>query len=180
VIPTGICHCDSRRCLDSQPYFVIANATGILIPAGLGCCDSCRSPDSNRYGGNYGGVLLQLTSSTTCHALLIKIRNTFVLTSCQLIPKQQQDLPSVMASLDAPPMQLEYIVLSRWPCSLLYSELNKRSNFPSARLLCSIPSSSPPPHCYPPYCPSSCYPPPCCPPHCCPLSRALRGALSGD
>jgi hypothetical protein len=127
VIPTGICHCDSRRCLDSQPYFVIVNATGILIPtrmdgippvfcyviptgtlipAGLCCCDSCRSPDSNRYGGNYGGVLLQLTSSTTCHALLIKIRNTFVLTSCQLMPKQQQDLPSVMASLDAPPMQL--------------------------------------------------------------------------
>jgi hypothetical protein len=35
VIPTGICRCDSRQCLDSRRYFAIVIPSGVLIPAGI-------------------------------------------------------------------------------------------------------------------------------------------------
>jgi hypothetical protein len=77
-----------------QGFGVVINA-GVLIPTGMAGIPPVFTVVIP--AGVFPAGLLHLNPSysTTCHGLLIKIRNNFVPTSGQLMPKHQQDTPTI-------------------------------------------------------------------------------------
>jgi uncharacterized membrane protein len=71
---------------DSRRYFAVVIHAGVLISAGMeGMTPGFSSSTST--------LLIQQWS--TRHALVIKIRNECVPTSCQLMPNRQQHTPMI-------------------------------------------------------------------------------------